>query len=273
VRVEVTNGDILDLLCKRGTSSTPFAQSYRRGVGHESEVYRRILSRISATAPRYFGSYADNEGQSWLFIEHMHDVLTVDRWPDTDGIRRAAEWLARFHLESIPARKHVSFLPRLDLSYFGFWADRALEFTRHLHEELPWLPLVLRRHDDLFGPLEDAPHVVIHGEFYPPNVLFDGVAVYPVDWECCAIGAPELDLAFLTEGWPPEVHVLCRKAYDSTIEVYGLQEISEDRLTAAKAYLAVRYLGHKPGLAQRQRGPERLEFLRATNERLRVPGA
>jgi thiamine kinase-like enzyme len=195
-----------------------------------------------------------------LFIEHLEDVQTVNRWRGAKGMRLATDWLGRFHLQSGSLVEEAPFLPRFDLAYYAFWAERAFNFTAALHDAHPWLPTVLTMPEEVFGPLLDACPVIIHGEFYPSNVLFDGETVYPVDWECAAIGPAELDVAFLIEGWPDDVAAQCLTTYKGAVD--GRPAISKRRLAAAEAYLAVRYLGHKPGLASWQRGPERLEILR-----------
>jgi aminoglycoside phosphotransferase (APT) family kinase protein len=260
VQVKLTGGEVLDVFSKWGPSTPPFAHSYYRGVAHEAEVYSKVLRRVGASAPRFFGSHTDDEGRTWLFIEYLMNARTVNRWPGVGGMQRAADWLARFHFESAQLAGGTSFLPRLATDYYAFWAARALEFTEPLHRERPWLPALLTLPEEVFCPLVEDDHVVVHGEFYPPNVLFDGEKVYPVDWECCAVAPAELDVAFLTEGWPSEVEALCLEAYEAAWPG-GEARISRSRLAAAKAYLAVRYLGHKPGLAERQRGPQRLELL------------
>ena len=45
---------------------------------------------------------------------------------------------------------------------------------------------------------------MIHGEYYPHNILFQSGVVRPVDWETAALAPGEIDLATLCEGWPPE---------------------------------------------------------------------
>ena len=64
-------------------------------------------------------------------------------------------------------------------------------------------PAVCQRADEFIAQLLAAPRTMIHGEFYPGNILYEKGRICPVDWESAAIAAGELDLAALTEGWQP----------------------------------------------------------------------
>lgn len=50
----------------------------------------------------------------------------------------------------------------------------------------------------------ESPRVIIHGEYYPVNVLFSDEIVLPVDWESTAVAMGEKDSASLSEAWPIE---------------------------------------------------------------------
>ena len=57
---------------------------------------------------------------------------------------------------------------------------------------------------------------VIHGEFYPKNVLIHDGIVCPIDWESTAISVGEIDLAALTENWSEEIVQQCKIEYQVT---------------------------------------------------------
>ena len=61
--------------------------------------------------------------------------------------------------------------------------------------------------------LTSAPQTIIHGEYYPKNILVREGEIFPVDWESAAVAAGEIDLASLTEGWPEEDKRVCQAEY------------------------------------------------------------
>jgi hypothetical protein len=58
-------------------------------------------------------------------------------------------------------------------------------------------------------------------------------AIYPVDWESAAVAAGEIDLAALTEGWPPGFVEQCELEYQRARWPEGPPTGFERRLAAA----------------------------------------
>ena len=112
---------------------------------------------------------------------------------------------------------------------------------------------------DLLAP----PQTVIHGEYYPQNVLAQEGVIYPVDWESAAVAAGEIDLASLTEGWPAEFARRCEEEYALARWPEGAPPEFERTLAVARLYFPLRWLGHAGTLT-----PERSRFL----DRLRLAG-
>jgi thiamine kinase-like enzyme len=104
---------------------------------------------------------------------------------------------------------------------------------------------------------------VIHGEYYPRNILGRGGRVHPVDWESAAIGAAEIDIAALTEHWPRDVTATCLAAYLDARWPRGAPEGFAERLALARMYLHFRWLGEQPA-----RAPWRWSNLRALARRM-----
>jgi aminoglycoside phosphotransferase (APT) family kinase protein len=96
------------------------------------------------------------------------------------------------------------------------------------------------------------PGTLIHGEFYPSNVLvqerWGERHIRPVDWEMAGVGPPLLDLAALTSGeWDTRARTAMALAYrDAALQAGALME-PMDRflrtLTACRLLLAVQWLG------------------------------
>jgi thiamine kinase-like enzyme len=104
--------------------------------------------------------------------------------------------------------------------------------------------------------LASNPLTVIHGEYYPKNILVRAqTEIVPVDWESAAIGPGEIDLASLIEGWPEDSRAACRRAYLGARWDGGCPDEFERRLASARMYFALRWLGdasqhERPGQTQ-----------------------
>jgi thiamine kinase-like enzyme len=105
------------------------------------------------------------------------------------------------------------FLTVYNRAYFMAWANRFKSLSTGLRVEFSWL-------DDLLGyfvahihVLTTSPHTIIHGEYYPRNILMKAGDIYPVDWESTAIGPGEIDLASLIEGWEEADAASATEAY------------------------------------------------------------
>ncbi len=108
----------------------------------------------------------------------------------------------------------------------------------------PWLGGLLELFDEVQSLLVEAKPTVIHGEYYPKNILFRSGKVYPVDWETAAVGAGEIDLATLTEAWPDEIVARCEQAYGEARYLGGPPAEFDRILAAARFYVQVYWLGH-----------------------------
>jgi thiamine kinase-like enzyme len=110
--------------------------------------------------------------------------------------------------------------------------------------------------------LLQAGSTVIHGEFYPLNVLTRQGSIYPVDWESAAVAAGEIDLASLIEGWAPDDSERYSCAYRRARWPDGTPARFERTVAAAKFYWLFRWLGNGPYFATSARGRKRLDALR-----------
>ena len=96
--------------------------------------------------------------------------------------------------------------------------------------------------------LLSQPSTVIHGEFYPSNVIMtgqpDGVLPCPIDWETASVGPAVLDLAALMAGeWGEQDRHDMVAAY---IAGSGARTTLDDLSEAAQyahIHLAVQWLG------------------------------
>jgi phosphotransferase family enzyme len=241
VRCRVSDGRELKLLCKY---SAPHANSFghRRGGTYEAMVYRRILEPLGASAPALHGVRVDPATQStWLVLEYVDGF---SRGMSRDSMFQAAAWAAAFHEAAEAFQPYPHDLIVYDRDYYCGWAARTQEFAAGLPKRRPWLATVCARFVEHGPDLLGAQTTVIHGEYYPHNVLSrHHCEIHPVDWESAAVGAGEIDLASLTEGWPPAYASRCQSIYQQVRWPHGAPYEFGRALAAARVYLALRWLG------------------------------
>ena len=85
---------------------------------------------------------------------------------------------------------------------------------------------------------------IIHGEYYPKNILVHEGKIYPVDWESAAVAIGEIDFASLTEKWPQAIVQMCRDEYVRARWGQAAAPDFELKLMAAQLYLHFRWLGN-----------------------------
>jgi hypothetical protein len=190
----------------------------------EIEAYRTILRGSGLGTPQ-LAAAADG----LLLLEKVEgralwQIGEIDVWQDV------ASWAADAHGRLV---RHVdsAFLLRYDAPWYAMWLERARALVGPL-------PPVEQVHGVAVERLLAEPATVIHGEFYPSNVLVSGARVCPVDWEMVAAGPGVVDLAALVTGWDEETAGLIVAAYGN---------VQADVMAAARLHLALRWLGWSPG--------------------------
>jgi hypothetical protein len=268
-----SGGSVHRLLCKYGPTGTGSGHGHRGGVAYEGAVYQHALEpQGMGTAQLWAVHDEDEQGLTWLVIEFFDDAERAN-W-DSTAILPAARWIARFHvtMEQQVDAPELSFLARYDERYFAPWASRAERLAgESARRRFAWWPLVSERFCECVELLLQAPPTVIHGEFYPSNVLRVGDAIRPVDWESAAVGAGEIDLASLVEGWPDELVSKCVESYIAIRWPRGAPASFERALDAARVYLALRWLGDESvpnGKNSRRREKAHYDELRQAVHRL-----
>lgn len=237
------------IFCKYGPDESSwddyhFLGGHRRGVHHESAVYREILGPLGVSSPHYFGAY-ETEGWTWLILEHIADAHYVKE--TRSAMSLAARWIGEFHArsEAFLATRPLGWLRRYDADYYQGWIEAAASLVSANSGEHSWIRDLRARATALVDLLEEAPAVIVHGEFYPSNVLYSHSRVCPVDWESAAIGPGELDVVSLTEGW--DERDVCTYLGDYAMARWptGTPSIWNDQLLAARILLQLRFLGDR----------------------------
>src|SRR5207244_7203663 len=113
------------------------------------------------------------------------------------------------------------------------WMGRAQKFLDAARQssresDRKGMEWIAGRYSQVVERLLTLPLTLIHGEFYPSNILVheietcrsrltgDTVRVCPVDWEMAAVGPGLIDLAALTAGaWTDEEKTALALAYQT----------------------------------------------------------
>jgi hypothetical protein len=249
------DGGRVQLFCKYESGRSHTGHGHRRGVSYEADVYENVLSGLRSSAPAYFGRHRDRAtGDTWLFIEALEgkSIANTHRPDSILALRQAAGWIGRLHRECESRVPEFQSITRYEAGYYRGFVDRALAFSRTRGDDAALLA-VCHRADEFIDHLVTAQPTLIHGEFYPGNVLCEKDRICPVDWESTAVAPGELDLASLTEGWPPPFVAECEREYAQARWPDGVPAPFQRTLCAARLYWAFRWLGDKPERFDRPR--------------------
>ncbi len=272
---QFAGGREVRMLCKYAAERTQWAYGHRGGVAYEAEVYRQVLGPLAVSAPRFYGLQEDPlSGETWFFLEFMDNSVQVrysqDRALDRQLMYAAARWLGAFHRVNqsrIPPAS-LPFLHRHDAEYYLGWAERTSQLAGPLHQRFPWLSSLCERFETVVDGLLEPPAIIIHGEYYPDNILFREGIIYPVDWESTAIGIGEIDFASLTENWPAKVIERCQSEY---LQARWPEEVPAGfarRVDLSSLYWRFRWLGERAEWTLEEKSRWRFDHLREIGERL-----
>ena len=235
-----------DIFCKYSGDVDYTGFGHRGGPAYELSVYREVLRPIGVSAPVCYGGEVDpKSGRAWLALEYLPDALGVGKLHRSGAMVAAAEWIGRFHrlTEAGGTIERTGWMKAYTRQYYMGWVRRTLKSSSSLPRKLPWLQAVCERASDLLEPLLEEPLSIIHGEYYPHNVLYYRGRVYPVDWESAARAAGEIDIASLTEDWSAKTTRSCIAAYQRERWPEGAPAGFTSRFLAARLYFCFRWLG------------------------------
>jgi hypothetical protein len=224
LEVELGDGRASRLLHKDLAQAPRSRPDFLHDPAREIETYRRLLAPAGLGTAAFLGS----EGPH-LFIEKVEGV---ELWQvgELETWRHVARWLRRMH-DALPGGEEDTYLLRYDGDFFRLWLGRAERLAGDLGP-------VARIYDAVVERLVGLPQSVVHGDFYPSNVIVAGERVCPVDWELAGSGPSLLDLAALTSGWPEDEQA-------AIVAAYG--DVSREDLDCCRLHLAVRWLGWSEG--------------------------
>jgi hypothetical protein len=233
-------------LCKYSADVDNASHGTRSGVAYEADVYRQLLQGLELSSPVLYGVYREPaNSRTGLVLEYLADSIRITKSADPATISKAAAWIGRFHAlcSTRAATPALSFINSYDADFYRGWARRTLLMTERSGKSPRWLEAVYSRFDEVIEVLCGAPATIIHGEYYPKNILLQHGRIYPVDWESTAFGCGEIDLATLTEGWTPDEIGRLELEYHRARWPDGPPDDFRRCLCAARIYIQFRWLG------------------------------
>jgi hypothetical protein len=213
-------------------------------------VYREILSDASLGTAMCYGGFIDRAAKHfWLLLEKVaaDELYTIG---DFTVWCRVASWLARAHSQFAESSKveQLAALLRYDRSVFNSSIQRAVaKIERRVvstEVEPARISKLWRICDTAVGQICALPATLIHGDFYPSNILVAAnerdYRICPVDWEMAGVGPGMFDLAALVSGkWSESERLELASAY---FDALRNSQTFDDFDQFAKALLACRLL-------------------------------
>jgi hypothetical protein len=221
-------------------------------ASREANVYRWILPHGPFGPARFYGELTPAaHGTRGLLLEKVEgdqlwQVGEVSVWA------QAARWVASARAQELAARSGALVY---DEAFYWTWLQRARRFAAGDEPKRDVLDRIAERYPAVVARLTALPPTLIHGEFYPSNIVIAGAATGPgvrvcaVDWELAALAPALIDLAALSAGWAAPIQRVLARAYlaaatDTPDErrVRLPREFVTD-LDCCRLHLAVRMIG------------------------------
>jgi aminoglycoside phosphotransferase (APT) family kinase protein len=224
-------------------------------TGRELAVYRDILSGTDLATPALIGGWADTH-RGALVLEQVRGVPLAEIG-DFSTWEAAARWLARMHMTFAaplsgmdPSWKHSS-LVHYDREQLRVTGLRGLGHAveQRLGSARTRVAMA-EAHERALSALATTGGTLVHGDFYPSNIVVAVDRIAVVDWELAGWGAAELDLAALIAGaWGYEQRRALTRVYHqaasergSTVTFAALMQ----RVSLAAIVVALRWIGAAP---------------------------
>ena len=227
-------------------------------AGRELAVYRHILASADLGTPELIGGWVSDDNDDGVMVLEQVAGTPLSEIGDFAIWTAAARWLARMHAKFANAPLLVASgtgpgvsLVRYDHDLLAAAGRRGLE--RAAEQALGSAELCVAlgaRHEYALRALESASPTLVHGDFYPSNIVVADERIAVVDWELAGVGPAVLDVAALAAGgWTSEQrHELIRAYHD---EAFALQRTETftalmRRVELASLHLALRWVGSAP---------------------------
>jgi hypothetical protein len=207
-------------------------------------AYQVLLSSPSCSAPRLLQAAEGPSGEPWLFLEVVEgSSLAITGFGDP--WLKAARWLAWLHARVVDETARAGPLLLHSRALHRGWFSRARRYVG------PSLSPLASAHEKALSLALEKPSSIVHGEFYPANVLVEESTgrIRPVDWETVGIGPSLVDLAALSTGLAEDERSLLLSEYREELRraapTGGREGTSDLEIAfhACRLLLAVQWLG------------------------------
>jgi len=262
LKVKLENGLVLSLMFKDLSSRALLDEARRTKPDflfdpkREIEVYQSILSQSEVGCASYYGSVVnERDEQFWLFLEkvpgiELYQVGEFDVWLEV------AKWLANFHksykgrIESLATEIP---LLRYDRDFHQIWPDRVRSVLQARQAATAsQIDILVRGYRRVIEQLLQLPPTLLHGDFYPSNVMVQskkrGLRICAVDWEMAGAGPGIIDLAALVSGgWTERQEADLILTYMNTISPEPGSSSEREKfiedVACGQLHLAMQWLG------------------------------
>lgn len=185
----------------RGTTRTGLAGAGRREVG----VYRYLVSELPLRTPRLV---AASDAGDWLVLEARTPLRPPARWTPAD-YETAMRGLAELHDRFWGLGEDLGVYPWLSRpteADFGVHVTAAATSLQRIvdrgqpagvanwSEKLHTLANLLMHADQIMQPLREEPATLLHGDYWPGNILVHEGGQLVFDWQLAAVGPAVLDV-------------------------------------------------------------------------------
>ncbi len=228
---------------------------HRKNLHYEAMTYQYVLSTISLSTIKYYGTFVFNNGVRIMVLEFINDLIKFSSSKERGVILKAVKWIGEFHIDSkrFIKSKQSHFIDQYDEKYFLNWSKKAIDVVRNSNSEnkFNWLLDLLEKFETNVFELVINNPVIVHGEYYPPNVRYANGVILPLDWQTTALSTGEIDLAALTDNWAEEVQDKCLIAYRAVIGSEEPIKKTRLRLHLAKIYLGALWISSFPKIMKK----------------------
>ena len=244
------NDKMISLQCKYLNGMNHNNYGHRGAVEYEAKIYREILSKINLPVAEYFGLIHLENNNLCLVIEFLENAELLFRSLEENQLEKSIKWIAEFH--SAFQDNYPSDIPKYTSEYYLIWPDKVEKIVSGLDGRYPWIKNITGFFNRNINILTNAPLTLIHGEYYPNNILIHQGQIKPIDWESVAIAPGEIDLASSIDGHDEITKNNAIETYIKTRKLNS-QEINQlnNVLLMAQLYFHFRWIGGKPNKVEK----------------------
>ena len=229
-------------------------------AGRELAVYRYILASADLGTPELIGGWVSDDNDDGVMVLEQVAGTPLSEIGDFAVWTAAARWLARMHakfanaplmLTAGPGPGPGASLVRYDHEVLAAAGRRGL--ARAAEQALGSAEVCVAlgaRHEYALRALASASPTLVHGDFYPSNIVVADDRIAVVDWELAGTGPAVLDLAALAAGgWSSEQrHDLIRAYHEEAFALRRTETFTAlvRRVELASLHLALQWVGSAP---------------------------